>query len=89
MIQKAVPLRTSNQWQVPSSVFPKAMMTQCLDLVELLLKNSYWMTTMMMKKVGKITQLSNALAETLLQKTVITIHVEIAAVAVHVMVSGI
>jgi hypothetical protein len=47
------------------------------------------MTTMMMKKVGKITQLSNALAETLLQKTVITIHVEIAAVAVHVMVSGI
>jgi hypothetical protein len=89
MIQKAVPLRTSNQWQVPSSVFPKAMMTQCLDLVEPLLKNSYWMTTMMMKKVGKITQLSNALAETLLQKTVITIHVEIAAVAVHVMVSGI
>ena len=88
MIQKAVPLRTSNQWQVPSSVFPKAMMTQCLDPVEPLLKNSYWMTTMMMTKVGKITLLS-ALAETLLQKTVITIHAGIAAVAVHVIGSGI
>ena len=47
------------------------------------------MTTMMMTKVGKITLLSNALAETLLQKTVITIHAGIAAVAVHVIGSGI